>query len=64
MEVALLDSNDNKSSFLAMEVESVTTTVPFFLKWADQKLGATLVTSPKTYPVANRGGTANIDQLF
>ena len=48
--------NDKKSSVLDMEVDPVTATEPFFWKWEDQRLCATLGTRPERSPATNRGG--------
>ena len=61
MAAVQMDKNNKKNSFLAMEVEPVTITDPKFWKWEDQLLDATLGTRPERYPVANRGGTSQID---
>ena len=52
-----MDPNDNRRSFLAIEMETVNATDPKFWKWADQQLDATLGTRPTRSPVTNRGGT-------
>ena len=41
-----MDTNNTKSSVLAMELQPVTTTDPTFWKWEDQRLDATLGTRP------------------
>ena len=64
MAAALMDPNDNKSSFLAMEVEPVTAIDPNSWKWEDQQLDATFGTRPTRCPVTIRGGTAWIDHSF
>ena len=64
MEAAPIDPNDSNSTVLSMEVDLVTATDPKFWKWADQRLYATLGTSPTRSPVTSRGTTAQIDQSF
>ena len=59
-----MDPNNKKSSVLGMEVEPVTIIDPKFWKWADQRLYATLVTSPTRPLVTRRSGTSQIDQSF
>ena len=56
--------SDKKSSFLAMEVDPVTSTYSKFWKWADQILYDTLVTRTIRYPFTDRGGISQIDKSF
>ena len=44
-----------------MGVKPVTIKDPFFWKWADQRLGATLGTRPTRSKVMKRSGTSHID---
>ena len=64
MVAAQMDPNNNKISFLDMEVEPVTATDPKFWKWSDQILDAKLGTMPKRSIVPRRSGTSQIDQYF
>ena len=59
-----MDLSKNKSSILAMEVESINATYPKFWKREDQILDVTLGTSPTRSPVTDRGGTSQIDKSF
>ena len=64
MATSQVEPSDKKSSFLAMEVDPVTSTDPKFWKWVDQRLDATLGTRPTISPVMNRGSTSQIDKYF
>ena len=64
MAASLMDPNNKKSSFLAMEVEPVTVAYQKFWKWADQRLDATLVTSPTRSIVTRRSSKLQIDRSF
>ena len=57
MVAAQMDPNYNNSSVLDMDVEPVTAIDPKNCKWEDQRLYATLGTSPIRSPVTYRGGT-------
>ena len=59
-----MESNDKKSSVLAMEVEPVTVIDSKCWKWSDQILDDTLVTRPTRSIVTRRSGTSHIDKSF
>ena len=64
MAAAHMDPNDKKTSVLAMEVEPVIIIDTKCWKWADQRLDATLRTSPTRSIVKRRSDTSQIDQSF